>query len=155
MNSPEDDFKDVRRLLALKKHEEPPPGYFTWLPEKIAVKIDRHSDLSEHSTWWEWMVEKFDARPFLAGLYACGISSLMLLGFKISQELQNDPSLENAVSSGLMGATPDPISLTPGAALQSHFANPAELINFSSMEAFVDEPAPAVSYTTFSRPRGH
>ena len=72
MNSSPDDFQDLRRLLALKRHEQPPPGYFNYLPDKIQLRVER-DDLSEHSTWWEWLVRKLDGQPVLAGAYAFAI----------------------------------------------------------------------------------
>jgi len=146
MNSSPEDFKDLRRLLALKRHEQPPPGYFSYLPDKIQIRIERE-DLSEHSTWWEWLVKKLDAQPVLAGAYAFAISGLMLMGFKVSQDLQQE-----AGSEGLLLNTLDPNAVQPSAALQKHFANPAPLLyftEFTSTEPVLDEPAPVATFRTF------
>ena len=145
MNSSPDDFQDLRRLLALKRHEQPPPGYFHYLPDKVMMKIER-GDLSEHSTWWEWLVAKLDAQPVLAGAYACAISGLMLLGVKLSQDLQH----ESTVMGGVLGSTLDPTAVQPSLGLQKHFANPAPLLYFnelSSTELVFDEPASASAST--------
>lgn len=148
MNSSPDDFKDLRRLLALKKHEEPPPGYFSYLPDKIVIRIER-GDLSEHSTWWEWLVAKYDAQPVLAGAYAFAISGLMLLGLKVSEDLPQRSSVE-LLPGGVMAHSTDPLTFTPSTAIQPYFANPAGLINFTSTEPIYDDP---VSYppSTFQR----
>jgi len=137
MNQPPDEFADLRRLLALKRHEEPPPGYFSRLPDRILLRIEQE-DLSEHSTWWEWLVERFDARPVVAGAYACAISGLMLLGFKISHDLQGTPGTAT-LASGL-----DPLTVQPGTAIKQRFANPGNFLTFLSDEPVVSEP---VSYT--------
>jgi hypothetical protein len=142
MSSPGDDFKDLQKLLALKRHEQPPPGYFYYLPEKIMVRLEQEQEkesLAVHSTWWEWLVARFDARPWLAGAYACAMSGLLIMGFRVSQIMQ----AENA--EGV--ATPlarmlDPNNITPAPFLQNHFANPAGLVNFSSTEPVYYEPAP-------------
>lgn len=142
MNSSPDDFKNLRRLLALKRHEEPPPGYFYYLPEKVMVRIEQDQEaqsLAEHSTWWEWLVARFDARPWLATAYACAISSLLLMGFRVSQIMQAENSETPATPLARM---PDPNNFTPGEFLQSHFANPAGLVNFTSSEPVYYEPAP-------------
>lgn len=138
MNSSPDDFKDLRHLLALKKHEEPPPGYFSYLPDKIVIRIER-GDLSEHSTWWEWLVAKFDAQPVLAGAYAFAISGLMLLGLKVSEDLPQRSSVE-LLPGGVMAHSPDPLTFTPSTAIQPYFANPAGLINFTSTEPIYEDP---------------
>jgi hypothetical protein len=146
MNSSPDDFKDLRRLLALKRHEQPPPGYFKYLPDKVMMRIER-DDLSEYSTWWEWLVRKLDAQPVLAGAYAFAISGLMLLGFKLSQDLQHEANAE-----GILLNTLDPNAVQPSPALQKHFANPAPLLyftDFTSTEPVLQEPPPAATFNTF------
>jgi hypothetical protein len=146
MNSSPEDFKDLRRLIALKRHEVPPPGYFNYLPDKIQLRIER-GDLSEHSTWWEWLVRKLDAQPVLAGAYAFAISGLMLLGFKVSQDLQYEASAD-----GLLLNTLDPNAVQPSPILQKHFANPAPLLyftEFTSTEPVLEEPAPVATFKTF------
>lgn len=150
MNSSPDDFKDLRRLLALKRHEKPPPGYFNYLPDKIMMRLDRE-DLDEYSSWWQWLVRKLDAQPVLAGAYAFAISGLMLLGFKLSQDLQH----EAAGETGLLGNTIDPMTLQPGASIQRHFANPAPLLysftDLTSTEPAVEEPSVS-SFRAFPTP---
>jgi hypothetical protein len=142
MSSSPDDFKDLKRMLALKKHEQPPPGYFYYLPDKITRKIERLEarDLAEHSTWWEWLVQRFDARPVLAGAYAFVISGLLLMGFKVSRMMENEGELD--LAGGLLGATPDPANVTPSPFLQTHFANPAGLVSFTSSSDSVFSPDP-------------
>jgi hypothetical protein len=147
MNSSPEDFKDLRRLVALKRHEKPPPGYFNYLPDQVQMRIER-DDLSEYFTWWQWLVQKLDAQPVLAGAYAFAISGLMLLGFKLSQDLQQEAFGE----ASLLGNALDPSALQPGPALQRHFANPAPLLYFTdlaSTEIVVDEPPMVSSYSTF------
>lgn len=137
-------------MLALKRHEQPPPGYFTYLPGQIQVKIERDG-LSEHSTWWTWLVERFDARPVLAGAYACVISGLMLLGVKVSRDLQPHATAENLFP-GFAAEGPNPLNFTPGDRLKGIFANPVELINFTSGEFIYEEPQvtfPDATVTTF------
>ena len=54
-----DQFKPLLRLLACKRHEQPPPGYFDSFSRKVMARLEA-DDLSEHSTWWEW-IDRFDA----------------------------------------------------------------------------------------------
>jgi hypothetical protein len=146
MNSSPDDFKDLRRLLALKRHEQPPPGYFSYLPDKVMMRIER-DDLSEYSTWWEWLVRKLDAQPVLAGAYAFAISGLMLLGFKLSQDLQREAHADSIL---LTAQDPSAVQISP--AIQKHFANPAPLLyltDFTSTEPVLQEPPLPAPFKTF------
>ena len=135
----EQNFDQLRTLLSLKNHEQPPPGYFNRLPGKILARIEE-SELASESTWWNWLVERFDARPILACAYGFTISGLLLMGFRLSQVLQADARAEsgNASIGGWLAAAPDPITTQPGAFLQSRFANPAGLATFSSVEPYVE-----------------
>jgi hypothetical protein len=132
-NNDEQQFDQLRKLLALKKHEVPPPGYFNRLPGKILARIES-SEMATQSSWWDWLVARFDARPILACAYGFTISGLLLMGFRLSQVLQTaeaEPT-SPAMGGGWLAATPDPVTIQPNAFLQTHFANPAGLVSFSS-----------------------
>jgi hypothetical protein len=130
-------FDDLRKLLALKKHEQPPPGYFNRLPGKILARIEA-SEFATESSWWDWLVARFDARPILACAYGFTISGLLLMGFRLSQVLQNDPDTESATASlgGWLATTPDPVTTQPGHFLQAHFPSSASFI--SSLEPVME-----------------
>lgn len=137
----DENFDNLRKLLALKNHEQPPPGYFNRLPGRILARIEA-SEIAAQSTWWDWLVARFDARPILACAYGFTISGLLLMGFRLSQALERttadaDPTT-TSFGGGWLAATPDPVTVKPGAFLQSHFANPAGLVNFSSVEPVFD-----------------
>jgi hypothetical protein len=140
-------FEDLRKLLALKRHEQPPPGYFHRLPGKIMAKIEA-SELAAQSTWWDWMVARFDARPILACAYGFTISSLLLMGFRLSQGLETDDSAA-PLGGGWLAAAPDAATVQPGPFLQSHFANPAALMNFSSVDPVVEMASPRPTHRMF------
>ena len=145
MTNDDQNFDKLRTLLSLKNHEQPPPGYFNRLPGKILARIEA-SELASQSTWWDWLVDRFDARPILACAYGFTISGLLLMGFRLSQVLQADARAESGspLAGGWLAAAPDPITAQPGPFLQSQFQNPAGLATFSSAEPFVEpNPRPA------------
>jgi hypothetical protein len=62
----------VERIIALKRYEQPPPGYFHLLPSRIITRIERGE---EPSGFWERFWPSFTVRPSLAyalGLTVCG-----------------------------------------------------------------------------------
>jgi hypothetical protein len=81
--NPDQDFEQLRKLLACKKHEQPPPGYFTYFSDRVVAQIE----IEERTkvSWWRAALAHFDARTALACGYGFAISSLLFLGFRVSQ----------------------------------------------------------------------
>lgn len=98
-----EDFEKLRRLLALKRHEQPPPGYFNRLPDRITARIEIE-EAAPSSSWWGWLAAHFDARPLLACTCGVAIGGLMLTGFQISQTLQSDLNSDFAQAGAISGA---------------------------------------------------
>src|SRR5436309_7076035 len=76
--SPEsENFEQLRRLLILKRHEQPPPGYFHHFSREVIVRI-KAGDTGETVTaaWWSWQGSwlqrawtAIESRPALAGAF--------------------------------------------------------------------------------------
>ncbi|MEP6663210.1 MAG: hypothetical protein ABJC04_06045 [Verrucomicrobiota bacterium] len=72
MNPEEENFESLRKLLALKKYEQPPPRYFSELPARIWTRLER---AAEPVSFWEKLLPDFNLKPAYAyafGLLACG-----------------------------------------------------------------------------------
>ena len=75
MNPETEDFEQLRRLLVLKRHEVPPPGYFNRLSDQIVARLHGPEPL-EPLTWWERFGLDFDLKPALVcglGVLVCGL----------------------------------------------------------------------------------
>ncbi len=59
----------VEKIIALKRHEQPPPGYFRLLPDRIINRIEHGEG---QSGFWEKWSPAFRVRPVLA--YALGLT---------------------------------------------------------------------------------
>lgn len=71
MDSSSDNFDSLRKLLKLKRHEQPPPRYFNDFSSRVLSRIERGEG---RISWWEKF--GFDLRPALAaatGVLACGL----------------------------------------------------------------------------------
>src|SRR3954470_17061412 len=75
-SSDQQDFERLQKLLALKRYEQPPPGYFNRLPNQIMARIEAGEG---QSRFWERFIPSFTFRPAMAygvGLAACGAVAL-------------------------------------------------------------------------------
>lgn len=73
-----DEFEKLRNLLALKRHEEPPPGYFDRLPGEVRARI-AHAQANPEP-WWQRWLESWNLSPALATSYAAMTAALLLGG---------------------------------------------------------------------------
>lgn len=93
MNEDPQNFEPLRRLLALKHHETPPPGYFNSFSRQVMVRI-RAAQARPPTTLFEAMMkwlERFEARPAFAGGFASGLCLLLILGAVIAQRPEAGP----------------------------------------------------------------
>lgn len=75
-NQGPEDFETLRKALALKKYEQPPPGYFNRLPNQIMARIEAGEGQAK---FWERFIPHFTFRPVMAygfGLAMCGAVAL-------------------------------------------------------------------------------
>ena len=78
-------FDLIRRALALKRHEIPPPRYFNELPGKILSRL-AEAEAAEPVSFFEKIRQTFVLRPMLAtgagmaaGVFVLGIVAITLL----------------------------------------------------------------------------
>lgn len=80
MNQEPDDqeFEKLRKLLALKRHEQPPPGYFDRLPGKIMARIEA-TEVKRQRPWWERWFSAPLSQPAVGFAYA-SLGALLVVG---------------------------------------------------------------------------
>lgn len=71
------DFTKLKQLLAAKRHEQPPPGYFDRLPGQIMAKIER-AEAEKARPWWERWFNLPLSKPAVASMYAAMAMTLFL-----------------------------------------------------------------------------
>jgi len=89
----EQNFDQLRQLLALKRHEQPPPGYFNTFSREVIGRIragDRGED--SNSAWMFWQVpwlQRFwialETQPILAGGFAVAVCGFLIAGVIYSE----------------------------------------------------------------------
>lgn len=87
MNSGQEDFEKLRKLLALKRHEQPPPGYFDRLPNQILSRIKAGE---QTESIWDRLLPKIVLRPAFA--YGFGIAACVLLAIGGNYALKTEPA---------------------------------------------------------------
>jgi hypothetical protein len=87
MNPDSENFEPLRRLLALKRHEQPPPGYFNRFSREVIarIKTGEQGQLGERP-WLHWLWTALEARPVLAGAFGAGVCILLIAGIMNSEE---------------------------------------------------------------------
>ena len=68
----------VERIIALKRYEQPPPGYFHLLPDRIIHRIEYGEG---QSSFWERWWPEFRVRPALAYALGLAVCGAMTAGF--------------------------------------------------------------------------
>jgi hypothetical protein len=89
MNQDTENFEQLRRLLALKRHEQPPPGYFDRFSSQVIARIENgergQRDEPIGRLLWEvpWLQRiwaAFEAKPMLAGVFGVAVCGLLITG---------------------------------------------------------------------------
>jgi hypothetical protein len=105
MKPEQDQFPELRRLLALKRYEQPPPGYFDGFSRQVIVRIragERAEEVSFREFFsWEapWLRRfwaMFEAKPILAGGFGVAVCGLLLAGMLYSEPNENNPFPNNS-----------------------------------------------------------
>jgi hypothetical protein len=84
METEPNDFRDLRRLLALKRHECPPPGYFDRFSAKVVARLEAQRIHEATPLWRRWLSELIE-RPALTGLYFLLFGGLGMISLGLIQ----------------------------------------------------------------------
>jgi hypothetical protein len=118
MKENDNNFGALRRLLKLKRHESPPPGYFNRFSGQVVARIragEARRPSSEIS-WLAKLLSAFEFKPAFAGAFASALC--LVLAFGIFYAEQPDGAAQSQLqtagqSDGFAAALP--ASLSQGA----------------------------------------
>jgi hypothetical protein len=99
MSQDSEDFGSLRRLLALKRHEQPPPGYFNDFSGQVIARIkagERADESALDRFFWEvpWLQRLWaalEAKPILAGAFGATVCGLLIFGVIYSERIDVKP----------------------------------------------------------------
>ena len=95
MNQDTEDFEPLRRLLRLKRYEQPPPGYFNDFSTLVIARIklgeqgvDRAGmeRLLWDAPWLQRIWATFEAKPALAGAFGLAMCAVLITGVIYSEK---------------------------------------------------------------------
>lgn len=123
MDNPPENFENLRRLLALKRHEQPPPGYFDEFRAEILDRL-RAGDMRRETTteriswevpWLHRFLELLSAKPALTGVFGAAACAAVLSGVLYAERL-NMPALaqEDVASPVMLSSTAPGMPNFPG-----------------------------------------
>jgi len=102
MSSDSENFEQLRRLMALKRHEQPPPGYFHHFSRGVIVRI-KAGEMGDQVTasWWSWdgswlqrAWASIETRPALAGAFGVAFCGFFAAGALFSNADATIASIE-------------------------------------------------------------
>jgi hypothetical protein len=93
MSAEPENFDSLRRLLTVKRHEQPPPGYFDQFTSEVMARLrsgeqhrpDLLGDLDDDAPWVQRLLWFFNARPAMAGAFGVMACAVLLGGIYFSQ----------------------------------------------------------------------
>jgi hypothetical protein len=122
MSNEQDKFEKLRLLLSIKRHEQPPPGFFNRLSGDIIAqlrsgntlsRIDLDEQLAIHVPWLQQFWRAFERQPVFAGSFGVAVCALLLAGIAYHTSPEPAPATFLPVGETLMsGSGSGPVILT-------------------------------------------
>jgi hypothetical protein len=106
MNPDSENFDSLRKLLALKRHEIPPPGYFDRFSRDVMARIkvgDTGGELGEERSWLKRLLSVFDVKPVFAGAFGTAVCAFLISGLVTAERTP-------ALAMSAPGTIVDPVS---------------------------------------------
>ncbi len=85
MNDHDNNFEELRRLLTLKRHEVPPPGYFENFSDNVMARIHA-AQAAPRLPWMLRFLQRFESRPAYPVAFASSLCMLLLFGIVSVQQ---------------------------------------------------------------------
>jgi hypothetical protein len=125
MNAQPDDFEELRKLLALKRHEVPPPGYFNNFSDKVINRLQTPKAMARPS-WLQLLGLDFDLRPaFLCGA-GVAVCALLSVGIITATQLDGrDGAMTQVASESSLSLPFNPVAVMGGGSIQRPEEAPA------------------------------
>jgi hypothetical protein len=114
MSETNQNFDQLKKLLKLKRHEVPPPGFFNHFSDEVVARIRAGEfrggtvleRLNDQAPWLVNFIRVFEARPGVIGGFATALCLLFLFGVVLAEHSDTgSTNLMPAVASSDAAAT--------------------------------------------------
>lgn len=78
----DEQFHRLRKLLALKRYEKPPPGYFEHFSQHVIARLEREA-AEARRPWWERVLPFIELRPLVAFAYGAVVVGSALVAVQL------------------------------------------------------------------------
>jgi len=134
--SPEtENFDQLRRLLALKRHEQPPPGYFHHFSSQVIARIEAGERADDpvgfvrfiwEGVWLQRLWDAIETKPALAGVFGAAVCGFLVAGVIYTD---SPTSVRSPFDEKLAGTHPTEVTAPGDTVIE---APPVVLTQFSS-----------------------
>jgi hypothetical protein len=97
MHKESDDFSELRKLLTIKRHEAPPPGYFHRFSDKVIARIETQQSFDATPGWRRWLAQLLN-RPATSGAFAMLLGAVAVGSLGLMQNQVANQSLPSAAA---------------------------------------------------------
>lgn len=142
MSPEQNDFQDLRRLLALKRHEQPPPGYFNGFSRQVIIRIRADQRLEKDSfaarllrdnPWMQRVWAGLQAKPSVAGAFGVVVCGLLVSVVLYSEHAESG-------SMAILQPTQQPVFQEPQVVATQFVPSGAPGLELSSMTGLPSVP---------------
>lgn len=163
--SENENFESLRRLLVLKRHEIPPPGYFHNFSNQVVARIRAgESQTSANGLGLSWMSKFIDAlqtKPAFAGGFAAALCLFLIGAIVYASQTESAPpqflTPETGAAVPVASAAPQNSSsqnvAQPALASSDNSTNP--VFGLPSAPSLFDQIQPAVTQPVSYSPSGN
>jgi hypothetical protein len=116
MNSDSENFGQLRKLLALKRHEQPPPGYFNGFSGKVIARIESAAQADDGLAWARWLWSLMESKPMLTGAFGAAVCALVISGLIFSDDVESASHGVRVVAGGVdspLGGNGQALAINP------------------------------------------
>lgn len=110
------DFEKLRHLLALKRHENPPPGYFRDFSRRVLTQLETE-EARERQSWLGRLTELFQTRPAISWSFCMATGLVVIAATTLFENGQVDTSADSLSVRPVAAMTDQPAAPAAGAFL--------------------------------------